>query len=135
MKTIRLNNTIARTYANRGQHAEQVVRFTLTGKIEKADHVPFWVSGDCMDIQVKTARATVCRGTDIRAHVAMDSAHYYGYVTDNYSIMYLMTPDEWIEFAETFKTVTTESDPNGHHIKTRLKHESVSMRDWLEQRA
>lgn len=125
--------TIARTYKNNGQHAEQKARFTLTGKIEKADNKPFTAGGDCGDIQIKSARATVCHGTDIKAHIAMDGASRYGYVNADFSVMYLMSPAEWLEFASLFGTVTRESKKNGGAVKIRLKTESKEMREWLER--
>ena len=59
MTTINLK-TINRMYKNNGQHAEQTARFTLTGKIEKADNRPHNLGGDIGNLQVKSARATVC---------------------------------------------------------------------------
>lgn len=125
--------TIARTYKNNGQHAEQKARFTLTGKICKADNKPFTAGGDCGDIQIKSARATVCHGTDIKAHIAIDGANRYGYVNADFSVMYLMNADEWFEFASLFGTVTRESKKNGGAVKIRLKTESKEMREWLER--
>ena len=133
MKIVQLNTNIDRRYANNGQHAEQVARFTLTGKIVKADNKPFTAGADVLDIQVKSARATVCKGLDIRAHVANDAAKCYGYVLADFSKMYIMTPVEWIEFVERFATATTESPKNGGGSKLRLSHEGKAMRQWLER--
>ena len=102
MKTVQLNTNIDRHYSNNGQHAEQVARFTLTGEIVKADNKPFTAGADVLDIQIKSARATVCDGLDIRAHVALDAAKCYGYVLADFSKMYIMSPDEWVEFVEKF---------------------------------
>ena len=133
MTIVKLNNSIERRYANNGQHAEQVARFTLTGEIVKADNKPFTAGGDVLDIQVKSARATVCKGLDIRAHVELDGANRYGYVTADVSTRYVMSPDEWIQFVERFATATTESPKNGGGSKLRLSHESKAMREWLER--
>ena len=127
--------SIERQYKINGQHAEQVVRFTLTGKICKADNKPFTAGGDCGDIQIKSARATICHGTDIKAHIEMDAAKRYGYVNADFSIMYLMTPDEWFEFATLFGTKDRESRKNGGAVKMRLKAESKEMTEWLRARA
>ena len=133
MRTIKLAQ-IERTYKNNGQHAEQTARFTLTGKIEKADNKPFWFGGDCGDIQIKSSRATICKGTNIRIHVMNDPAKFYGYVTSDFSEMYVMTKTEWIEFSEKFGTVTTDSNgKNGGHEKTRLKTENREMREWFRK--
>lgn len=120
---------------NNGQHAEQVARFTLTGRIEKADNKPFTLGGDCGDIQIKSARATICKGTDIKAHIEMDGANRYGYVNAEFTMMYMMSADEYFEFATLFGTVTTESKANGGATKVRFKSESKEMREWLQARA
>lgn len=133
MTSINLNSNIERIYSNNGQHAEQVARFTLTGEIVKADNKPFTAGGDVLDIQVKSARATVCKGLDIKAHVELDGANRYGYVVADFSKMYIMTPDEWIEFVEKFAKPATESTKNGGGSKLRLPHESKAMREWLER--
>lgn len=88
MNAIQLDNSIPRTYSNNGQHAEQIARYTLTGKIEKADNKPFTVGGDVDDIQIKSARATICKGTDLDAHIAKDGAKRYGYVVSDFSLIY-----------------------------------------------
>lgn len=134
MEAIRLA-TLTRTYANNGQHAEQVARYTLTGKIEKADNKPFTAGGDCGDIQIKSARATICHGTDIDAHLALDGANRYGYVSADFSVMYLMSADEYRAFAGTFGTVSRESNKNGGAVKIRFKSEGREMREWLQARA
>ena len=132
MTTITLK-TITRTYKNNGQHAEQVVRFTLTGEICKADNVPFTAGGDCGDIQVKSARATICHGSDIAAHVAMDAATTYVYVLADFSTAYIMTPAEYIAFASRFGTPTRESSKNGGGLKIRFGHETKAMLEWLKK--
>jgi hypothetical protein len=126
---------LARSYKNNGQHAEQVARYTLTGEICKADNKPFYMGADCLDLQIKTSRATVCIGLDIKAHIARDMAGRYGYVTADFKSLYIMTPSEWLEFAETFKTITTETAYNGGRVKTRLKTEGKAMREWLRAKA
>ena len=134
MTTITLK-ALTRQYKNNGQHAEQVARYTLTGEVCKADNKPFTAGGDCGDIQIKSARATICRGTDIKAHIAIDGANRYGYVNASFTVMYLMDADEWFEFASLFGTVTRESKANGGAIKMRLKAEGREMTEWLRARA
>ena len=133
MEIVKLNTNIKRTYANNGQHAEQIARFTLTGEIVKADNKPFTIGGDVLDIQIKGARATVCKGLDIKAHIELDGANRYGYVVADFSKMYIMSPTEWIEFVERFARPTTDSPKNGGGVKLRLNHESKAMREWLER--
>lgn len=126
---------LPRQYKNSGQHAEQVACYTLTGEVRKADNKPFTAGGDCGDIQIKSARATICRGTDIKAHIAIDGAKRYGYVNSSFTVMYLMNADEWLEFASLFGTVTRESQKNGGAVKMRLKAEGREMTEWLRARA
>lgn len=127
--------TIERHYKNNGQHAQQVADFTLTGKIHHADNRPFWAGGDVGDIQIKSSRATVCMGTDIHAHIAKDGANRYGYVTADFSIMYIMDAVQYIEFVSKFATVDRESNKNGGREKLRLKKENRAMIEWLQAMA
>ena len=125
---------LARTYRNNGQHAEQVYRYTVTGEVVKADNRPATECGDCGNTQVKSARATVCKGTDIISYLAKDAATSYAYVITDCSLAYIMSKPEYIEFVKTFATVTRESKANGGAEKLRLKSESRAMREWLEAR-
>lgn len=132
MTTISMK-TITRQYKNNGQHAEQIFRFTLTGRIEKADNKPFTAGGDCGVYQVKSARATICKGLNIAEHIAKDGAEKYAYVTADFSTAYIMTASEYLEFATLFGTVTRESSKNGGAVKVRFKMESKEMRDYLKR--
>lgn len=118
------------SYANNGQRKEQNLRFALTGKIEKADNIPFDVKADCLDIQIKSARATICKGTDIETALLHDKATRYAYITKDYTV-YLMDKSEYIAFAKANGTVTNDSAKNGGGVKTRFKHESVALLKWL----
>lgn len=123
---------LKRTYKNNGQHAEQVVKYNLLGTIEKADNTPFYKSGDINNLQIKSARATVCKGLDLFEHLAKDKATNYGYVIKDFSKMFVMNRAEYIEFVTIFGTVTRESTKNGRAEKIRLKSESRAMVKWLE---
>ena len=125
--------SLAREYKNNGQHAEQVFRFTVTGEICKADNKPAELGGDCLDIQIKSARATVCKGRDLDAYLALDAANRYAYVTADFTVAYLMSKAEWKAFVLRFGAVTRESSKNGGGEKIRLGHETQAMRDWLER--
>lgn len=127
-----MNASAPSVYKNRGQQAELVYRFTVTGQVCKADNTPSWISGDCGSTQVKSARATICKGRNIAAHIAADAATEYAYVTADFTIAYIMTPVEWLKFATLFGTVTRESQANGGAEKTRLGKETRAMREWLE---
>ena len=132
MDIIKLTN-IDRTYKNNGQHAEQVFRFTLSGEIVKADNKPAELCGDYLDIQIKSARATVCNGDNLIAYLEMDSANRYAYVVKDFSIAYLMNKTEWKVFCEHFGRIEQNSQKNGGKVKIRLTHEGYEMREWLER--
>lgn len=122
---------LPKTYKNNGQHAEQVARFTLTGKIEKADNLPHNLGGDVGNLQIKSARATVCKGTNLQAYLDEDGATAWGYVSENFKTMYIMNRKEWEKFIKMFGTVTYESKKNGGSPKIRLKSEGKEMKEWL----
>jgi hypothetical protein len=127
MKTITLEQ-IARTYKNNGQHAEQVVRYTLTHEIQKADNRE---GCDIDNIQIKSSRATVCKGTNTNEFIDKDCATYYYYVNKDFTIAYVMNKEQYKQFVELFGTVTKDSKKNGGQIKTRLKEENSKMVEWL----
>ena len=126
--------TIERVYKNGGQHAEQAFRFTMSGVICKADNKPATMGGDYEDIQIKSARATICKGKDIAGHLAMDKAKRYAYVTADFKTAYIMSKVEYLTFATLFATLTRESQKNGGAEKMRFKSESKAMLEWLESR-
>ena len=130
MKTITLA-TLDRQYKNNGQEAERIFRYTLTGEIIKADNLAHNLGTDCLNYQVKSARATVCRGRDLLAYLAEDKATEFAYVSADFSKAYIMSRDEYVEFATKFGTLTRESAKNGGHEKIRLKTEGAEMRKWL----
>ena len=123
-----------RNYAIAGQDIEQSIRYEMTGEVCKADNIPFTVSGDCLGYQVKSARATICKGTDIAEHLKHDAATAYIYGTLE-GKGYIMSRSEYLEFTTTFATVTRDSQKNGGAVKTRLKSESKALLRWLEERA
>lgn len=130
MKRITLA-TIERTYPNDGQHKQQAACFTLTGEICKADNLPHNCGGDIGNLQVKSSKATICKGTDLLSYLDEDGATAWGYVNADASEMFVMDKAEWIAFCETFGYVTYESKKNGGGAKMRLKAESKKMIAWL----
>lgn len=145
---------VERVYANNGQHAEYAMRKNITGKAILADNLPATAGADVLDIQVKSFHATVCKGTDIRAHVEQDKAQRYAYVTKDFATAYIMSPAEYIDFVDTFGTLDHDSNGkrataghttlNGHHggasgsngggVKIRLKRCEPAMIAWFEER-
>jgi hypothetical protein len=132
MKAFTLTN-IASTYANRGQRLEQVARYNLTGEIAKADNLAYDKGADCLGYQIKSARATVCKGTDLVGYLVNDKATAYLYVTADL-VAYEMTKAEYIDFCLTFAVATTESTKNGGGAKMRLKSESKALLTYLAER-
>ena len=122
-----------REYANDGQHKEQKTRYTLTGERVKADNIKHTDGTDCLHYQIKSARATVCKGLDLIGYLTRDRATEYIYATE--TVLYIMSKTEYIEFCVAFGTVTRESDKNGGAVKIRLKSESKALLQWLEERA
>ena len=120
-------------YTNHGQNAEQSIRFALTGKIEKADNLAHNLGTDCLTYQIKSARASVCKGTNIEEYLADDKASEYIYGTKE-GVAYVMSREEYIAFVKEFGTTTRESGKNGGTEKIRLKHETSAMLDYLAER-
>lgn len=127
--------TIPREYSNNGQHAEQVFRFALTGKVCKADNLPATAGADIADIQIKSARATVCHGEDLDAGIARDRATRFAYVSADFATAYIMTRAEYADFCKRFAQPTTESKANGGAKKWRLSKESRALTAYLTERA
>lgn len=123
-----------RFYKNNGQHLEQKIRYFFTGEIVKADNLEHSKGADILNYQVKSARATVCRGRDLLAYLEMDSATEFIYISKD-EIAYIMSKEEYINFVKEFGTVTRESTKNGGHEKIRLGHETSKLLEWLEKRA
>lgn len=120
-------------YLNHGQDAEQSVRFTLTGIIAKADNLRHDFGADCLNYQIKSARATVCKGDDLKAYLDLDAATAYIYA-DNDGIAWVMNRSEYEAFCTEFGTLTADSRKNGGQVKIRLKSESKAMKEWLRAR-
>ena len=119
-------------YKNHGQDAEQSVRFTLTGEILKADNLRHDLGTDCLNYQIKSARATVCKGADLEAYLNLDASTAYIYA-DNNGTAWVMSKEEYTLFCKEFVTATHESPANGGGAKLRLKSESSKMMAWLRE--
>lgn len=155
MKKVLLDNSYPRIYANNGQHAEYIVGLNLSGVVKYADNKAYTQGGDVGGLQVKSYHATVCKGRDVRAHVAQDKATSYGYVTKDCSTLYIMTPEEWVSFVDEFSALDHDSTgarncktglsmagkyrsglggSNGGGEKLRLKRCEPKMIEWCEAR-
>lgn len=120
-----------RVYKNAGQEAERRFSLDFFGIDRKADNIPHTVGGDCGIYQVKSARATVCKGLDLDSYLDNDGAGAWVYVTADMLNAFIMNRTEWTDFIKAFGTVTYESKKNGGGAKIRLKSESQEMREWL----
>lgn len=134
MYTLTLKH-IKRTYKNNGQHAEQLVRYTLTGVAGKADNTAYDKGADVLDIQVKSSHASICKGSDLAEHMSKDKAERYAYVDKTFTSAYIMNPSEYVEFIKEFGYIDRESAKNGGATKIRLRVESTKMIEWLNARA
>lgn len=120
------------TLKNNGQACEQDLRYALTNRMERPDNHEG--EADVFDIQIKSARATICKGTDLEGYVYNNEANRFAYVTAE-RIVYIMNKDEFYLFAREFATVTTDSTKNGGNKKMRLRYETPAMLAWLESHA
>jgi hypothetical protein len=128
----KFNFTLLNNYKNNGQNVEQSIRFTLTGKIEKADNIAHNKGTDCLNYQIKSARATVCKGRNLGTYLNEDASKAYIYGALD-GTAYIMSRQEYENFIENFGTLTRESKKNGGGEKIRLGHETKKMREWLER--
>ena len=132
-----------RKYPNGGHEAERLASLNFLGVERKPDNKPFWAGADVGVLQVKTQKASVCKGTDIRAHIEQDAAELYCYVLADFTACYVMRPETWALFVDRFAYITRDSSgprgerggSNGGGIKLKLLGESRAMRAWLEANA
>ena len=120
------------TYKNNGQNKEQIARYTLTGKIEKADNRKG--DTDVFDIQLKSAKATICNGTDYVTAIQNNKAKRFGYILKTCDTMYIMNKQEFIEFTSLFLQYDRASTQNGGGAVVRLRTCEGKMVQWLEEK-
>lgn len=127
----------ARTYTKKGERAEVLCAYTTDKLVITPDHnTPFYEAGDYRsavygEVQVKSARATVCEGYNIKAHIAKDAANTYAYVVDSEEYVILLTPQEWERFLEEW-AFEAASSKDGRPIM-RLPKETELMRMCLDE--
>ena len=128
-------------YANKGNNHEYSVTLRLShGKIAKTpNNKPHTAGGDYGKRQIKSAKATVCKGTDLEAYLADDRAETYVYCTNpdetGHCIAYEFTKPEYIEFVKLWGKVSRASSKNGGGLTIRLPAESKKLRAWLASQA
>lgn len=134
MRTIPLKPVPVQYAHNKGNHAEQAFEFAVTGKISPANNRPHTAGGDVLQYQVKSPKASVCRGTNLDAYLDEDGAQEYAFVNKDVTIAYIMDRAEWTAFVKTFGYKTRESTKNGGGEKIRLLDESKRMVQYLQER-
>lgn len=118
---------------NAGARIECSIRYALTGDAGRLDNVRADRGSDVLTYQVKSARATVAHGTDLRAYLASDASAEYIYGTQD-GRAYVMDRETYISFCERFGAITRDSAKNGGGEKIRLGHETKALLRWLEER-
>ena len=144
MTTITLE-TIERVYTNNGQHAEQVLAYTLTHEIRKHDRVPFDKGSDIPEFKmsVKSSKASLMSGNyctketkeEIIAEFLMRTAsECFAYVLEDLTTAYVMDKVEFAEFCREFSGMSRESSKNGGKAKVQFYKENSRTREWLASR-
>ena len=133
---------ITRTYSNNGQHSQQVVDFTLTGNIRKADNHKWNEESDIpeLNMSVKSARFTLAYA--LEGETKEEKINYYfnnvkstswAYIT-NEGIIYIMNRIEFYEFLMFCTGLQLTSTKNGKHYTVKQNHETEKIRQWLKAR-
>lgn len=131
---------IERTYKNNGQHAQQMLDFTLTGQVRKADNVGWRYGSDIpeLNMSVKSDRFSLGLGLDgetLEAKVAYFFANCastsFAYVATT-GTAYIMNADEFYAFLMNFCRLDRASSKNGGGLRVCLGHETRAVRAWLE---
>ena len=127
----RLTTDNRRVYKNNGQEAERLFALTLTGENRKADNHKG--GADVGIYQVKSFRATVCKGYDIeQIKVEYANAERFAFVDIEEEVWYDLSVEQFVEFAKQFKELTRESKSNGGKEKIRLNRRINEQRAWLK---
>lgn len=131
---------INRTYTNNGQHSQQVVDFTLTGNIRKADNHKWDVDSDIpeLNMSVKSPRFTLAYS--LEGETKEEKINYYfskvkstswAYITTEGDI-YIMNRIEFYEFLMLWTGLYKASSSNGGHYTIKQNHETNKIREWLK---
>lgn len=132
---------IQRTYVNAGQHCEQMLAYTLTGEIRKANKEPFDKASDIpeLNLSVKSSHATLVSpsvlisdtySTQIDEFFDRTASTQFAYVSKEH-IAYIMNKSEFRKFVYAFSYWDREATSHGHENKVRLRSESKKMIHWL----
>lgn len=138
--TITLHETF-RNYKNFGQHAEQVLTYTLTGEIRKADKVPFYMGSDIpeYEMSVKSSKfslmsgnACICQDFDgmVEEFFSRAKSKQFAYITQD-MVAYVMNVEQFRQFVYEFCGLEKESSKNGGRYKVKMRAESKKTLAWL----
>ena len=131
---------ITRTYSNNGQHSQQVVDFTLTGNIRKADNHKWDADSDIpeLNMSVKSARFTLAYALNgetkeekINDYFNRVKSTSWAYIT-NEGIIYIMNRVEFYNFLMYCTDLYRSSSSNGGHYTIKQNHETNKIRQWLK---
>ena len=131
--------SINRTYRNNGLHAQQVVDYTLTGQVRKADNRKWNETSDIPELlmSVKADRFTLA--SDLVGETICEKVDDYfnrvasvnwAYLANNGTI-YIMNRSEFKAFLLRFAKLEKDSTKNGGRMKVRFPHETEMVRQWL----
>lgn len=132
--------TIERTYKNNGQHAQQVVDFTLTGHIRRADNHKWTEDSDIpeLNMSVKSARFTLAYR--LEGETKEEKINYYfenvkstawAYM-DTEGHIYVMNRNEFYAFLMFCTALYRSSSSNGGIVTLKQNHETAKIREWLK---
>lgn len=132
--------SINRQYANRGQHDEQRLAYTLTGKIRTHDHVAFDVDSDIPEfhMSVKSEHFTLVSSKLMHSQDFMGQiAEYFdrvastcwAYVVED--VAYIMDKQEFRDMLLAFGKFERESEKNGGGYKVRFPNNNKKIMAWL----
>ena len=106
---------------NRGQRVEWAISYDLTGTPKKADNISGTKSADCMGYQIKSPKASL---------IEKDNCNGYAFGFDGATFYYLMSPQEFDEFASKFSYL--DRDSQSGKAKRRIRNDSHIMRAYLD---
>ena len=121
---------VACPYKNIGQRAEYLHALELTGKACKASNARG--GADVLTYQVKTFRATVCKGSDLdNFFTEYADAARVAFVDEENALWYDLSKEEFRAFIGLFAEPDNESHKNGSTPKFRLNRQYKAQRNWL----
>lgn len=145
MNAMTLNNSMPRMYKNFGQHAEQLMAYTLTGEIRKHDNgVRYDRESDIPEyhMSVKSARFSLMSSCCcvaqtfegiIAEYMANTVSKCVAYVSAT-GKAYIMNMVEFEAFLYRFCKLTKDSQKSGGRYKVRMQEETGKVIRWLEER-